>query len=335
VGDGVDEDALTRAAYVDTRLRVYLPGVTRNYSDPYLYDDFNNPAYDGSYNPVKWQFEGNSAFQVKQQGGPLVFCGGNGLPAQQGAGVQLRQPGERGLEQIHRFEGTCKISSDHTGGYASAEIFIIADNIAGHNWRTQCMLGTSGGLQASFYCDVTTDPRGVYEVEYSTGTSASLDTWHVLRIETDPSTAELGFFLDGKLVGNYVPTDAADLVTANTFRPKVTVWNGDVNTRRHPFRRRRADHTGAVRVWIAKARRCTKHAKREEHEVAGRASWSSCFVPSRPFAISWSRRHPMRAGPWNSRRPALLGTGRCNEFASAGMGHIASQSSTEMPACQD
>ena len=170
------------------------------------------------------------------------------------------------------FEGKLKISDDHTGGYAAVELFIQANNIAGHNWWTQCVLGTSGGAQASFYCDVTTDPRGVYEVEYSTGTSASLDTWHVLRIETDPSTAELGFFLDGKLVGNYVPTDAADLVTANTFRPKVTVWNGDVNTRRHPFRRRRADHTGAVRVWIAKARRCTKHAKREEHEVAGRSS---------------------------------------------------------------
>ena len=90
----------------------------------------------------------------------------------------------------------------------------------GHEW----------GTQASFYCDVTTDPGGVFNVEYKTSAPARLDTWHAYRIETNPITAELRFYLDGRLIGNYVPRDAAALVGANTFRPKVTIWNGDANT---------------------------------------------------------------------------------------------------------
>jgi len=230
VNDSVDENTLTRPAYIDTPTRVYLPLVMRNAGDPYLYDDFNNPAYDGSYNPAKWRPEGNDAFEIKQQGGALVFSSGNNLPPQQGAGLQLRQPGARSLKQLQVFEGKLKISSDHAGGYASVELFIRADGIAGHNWWTQCMLGTSGGSQASFYCDVTTDPGGVFKVEYSTSTPAKLDTWQIFRIEINSATAELRFYLDSAFIGNYVPNDAAALITANTFRPKVTVWNGNAST---------------------------------------------------------------------------------------------------------
>jgi hypothetical protein len=55
VNDGVESDTLTRPAYVNVGYRVYLPTVTRKY-DPFLYDDFNNPAYDGSYNYALWSF---------------------------------------------------------------------------------------------------------------------------------------------------------------------------------------------------------------------------------------------------------------------------------------
>ena len=83
-------------------------------------------------------------------------------------------------------------------------LFIIADNIAGHNWWTHACWARVGD-PGVIYCDVTTDPGGVFNVEYKTSAPARLDTWHAYRIETNPITAELRFYLDGRLIGNYVP----------------------------------------------------------------------------------------------------------------------------------
>ena len=207
----------------------YLPVVLRNY-DPLLYDDFNDPAWDGSYNSAKWEFSGNSAFQAKQQGGALAFTSSNQIPALQGGGISLSQPDQRTLKQLQVFEGKLKMGKDHAGGYAAVELFIWAGGIAGHNWWTQCQLGTFDGAEAFFYCDVTTNPGGVFNVEYKTSTSASLDTWHAVRIETNPATAEQRFYLDNKLAGSHVPKDAASLILATTFQPQVTVWNGAADT---------------------------------------------------------------------------------------------------------
>jgi len=60
-------------------------------------------------------------------------------------------------------------------------------------------------------CKVTwedaVDPVG-YNTDYSIQlTGISYDEWHTFRIEVEPETAELFFFLDDQLWGNYLPGD--------------------------------------------------------------------------------------------------------------------------------
>jgi len=208
--------------------QVYLPVVLRNY-DPMLYDDFNNPAFDGSYNSTLWSFSGASFFQATQQGGNLVFSNST-APAADGADLVMLQPAQRSLQQLQQFEARLKLGSDHSGEYAFVKIQISSNNIAGHGWWTQCRLGASSGAP-QFVCDVATDNGGSINFEYtSSGVTTSYDTWYTARIETDPSTAKLRFYLGGTLVGSYTPSDAAALISATNLKPSVGVWNDAANT---------------------------------------------------------------------------------------------------------
>jgi hypothetical protein len=66
--------------------------------------------------------------------------------------------------------------------------------------------------------------------EYSTpAVPVSYDTWQTVRIEFDPTTARLHFYLNNVLVASYLPQDAAALVGSNTFWPQVSVWNGEAD----------------------------------------------------------------------------------------------------------
>jgi len=56
------------------------------------------------------------------------------------------------------------------------------------------------------------------------------DTWYTTRIEPDPDTATLYFYLNGQLIGSHTPLDAAALVAAGNIRCEVSVLNNDANT---------------------------------------------------------------------------------------------------------
>ena len=62
VGDGTETSTITKSAYIQVSKYIFLPLVMRNYG-PVLYDDFNNPAYDGSYDHARWVFSGNQRVQ--------------------------------------------------------------------------------------------------------------------------------------------------------------------------------------------------------------------------------------------------------------------------------
>ncbi|HEY4723185.1 MAG TPA: hypothetical protein VII92_15125, partial [Anaerolineae bacterium] len=201
---------------------MYLPLVLRNFGTM-LYDDFNNPIFNGTYDSSKWSYSGLLGyFTVKQQSNALVFTNTN-LPGPTGADMIMLQPGQRTLRQLQQFEARLKVSSAHVGGYAFVKLQIWSDNIAGHGWFTQCRLGASSpGSQPQFLCDVVNYSGGTMNFEYtSSGVAASYDTWYTARIEADPSIAQLRFYLNGSLVGTYTPTDALYLLTASNLQPQV------------------------------------------------------------------------------------------------------------------
>jgi PKD repeat protein len=106
VEDGVDTDVRTRTAYIQIAHRIFLPLVLRAYNPLIaLYDDFNNPAFDGFYNPLKWRFWGDeNYFSARQQGGVLVITNTPSTPANVGLDLPLAMPMERTLRQVQRFQ---------------------------------------------------------------------------------------------------------------------------------------------------------------------------------------------------------------------------------------
>jgi len=229
VGDGVDTSIITRTNYIQVMHRVYLPIAMRNY-DPLFYDDFNDSTFDGSYNPARWTFSNwPGFFRVSQQNGDLVFT--NTITTTIGGADMIMVPGQRSLSQLRLFEGRLKISSDRSGGWSSVQLFIQSDNVNGHGWFTQCFLGGAPeNATASFSCDVAFQSGNLWPREYSIPSiSVNYDTWYTIRIEADPTTATLSYFLSGVPVGSHVPNDAAALIVATNLRPSISVYNGDPN----------------------------------------------------------------------------------------------------------
>jgi hypothetical protein len=227
VSDGVDEDTETKTAYIDTRRRVVLPLVGRNFKDPYIYDDFNDTAYDGSYNPAKWSFDGENmqVFQARQESGRMVFRSSASSAA---SSLNMRmQSNKRSWAQVQLFEARFAISSDRSGYMPGIRAYVNCDDVNGHGWGAACFLYGGANLEEpEFHCWIDSGT-----IEYiADGDAGPYDTWNTFRIEADPTTAEVRLYLNGSLVGSHVPNDAAALLTAVNCRARIKLTNDPNST---------------------------------------------------------------------------------------------------------
>ena len=227
VTDGVDTDVKTRSAYIQIAHRLFLPLVARNYNPLLaLYDDFNYPGFNGYYNPVKWQFWGDpNYFSAVQQGSVLQITNVPNTPAEVGLNLPLAMPLERTLRQVQRFQARLKLSNGTSGTGATIQVL---REVSGSGWWAQCSLNAYDGYPPTFGCDITNYTPGNYAVEYGVSWSSSLsfDTWYTARIDIDPNTAQVCFYLDDNLMGCHVPSQANMLKTATDLIPRLVSWNG-------------------------------------------------------------------------------------------------------------
>jgi hypothetical protein len=204
---------------------VYLPLIRT--SDPLLYDDFNNPAFDGAYDPMLWALSGSGAFSPRQQNGVLVFSNASDLGSGWNCGtLRVKKPQQRTLAQLQQFEARWRFANDLTGGRATVEMNFQSWSIDGHLGTAACVIYGDYGSQPILYCAVGSDTG-----EYNTGPhEVAYDTWYTIRIEADPLTANLRFYLDNNLIGNYTPRQAADWLAADDFRSYLAACNRDSGT---------------------------------------------------------------------------------------------------------
>lgn len=225
VSNETESATTSRPGFVRVLQRLHFPVAMSGY-DPLVYDNFNNPAYDGSYNGALWSFSNPATFQARQENGVMVFTS-SPAPGASGSDLVLRRPPLRTWQQVQFFEGKLKISSDRSGGWSSVQLVLSSSNVAGHGWFTQCYVGgRPTDARARFGCEVAAQQNGVYVREYSRSVWVDYDVWQRVRIEADPQSGGLRFYLNGELFDAYTPGDAADLVTARNLRPAVGVWNG-------------------------------------------------------------------------------------------------------------
>lgn len=228
VGNGVETATASRPRFIRAVYWTYLPLVNQGYN-PLLYDDFDDTAYDGAYDPQLWAFSNaGDIFQARQLAGAMVFTNGSSAAAS-GADLVTKQPPLRTWQQVQYFEGKLKVSSDRAGDWSSVQLYISSGDIAGHGWFTQCYVGGWPDARGRFGCEVAVQEDGGFPREYEKSTFIDYDTWYKVRIEADPASGVLRFFLNDALFGVHTPTDAAALVTARNLRASVAVWNNAAN----------------------------------------------------------------------------------------------------------
>jgi hypothetical protein len=97
----------------------------------------------------------------------------------------------------------------------------------GHVESAACLIYADYGAQPMLECAV----GGDLGREYGTGPQQlAYDTWYTVRIEADPLTANLRFYLDSNPIGNYTPSHAAGWLAANDFRSYLAGCNRDSGT---------------------------------------------------------------------------------------------------------
>ncbi len=223
VSDGVDTHSTTRPAFVRALYRVFLPLGLRRY-DPTLYDDFDDPTFDGAWNPALWHTWDTTGFNVRQENGAMVFS--NPSPTDRTQVLDLHRRGENSLGQLRFFQAHLKISSDRSGGGGAVWIHFQTATAGYNDWYTECGLTGRPGDTAYADCQISQSQGDNYYNEYHTPSiPVNYDTWYTLRIETDPATANMRFFLDNTLLGSHTPKDAAALLSINTFSPRLAAVN--------------------------------------------------------------------------------------------------------------
>jgi hypothetical protein len=104
------------------------------------------------------------------------------------------------------YEARMKLSSTaHTG----AVDMKIGTDINGGYWDTECNLAASASdSMALAYCWAGTGKGGEYSPQSK---YVNFDTWHTFRIEIDPDTMKITYYIDSDMVGSFTPDKADEL----------------------------------------------------------------------------------------------------------------------------
>lgn len=178
-----------------------------------VYEDFNNPDFENSVDASKWpQRNRDPNILMAQQNGELVV---NVTPAQARLNGSLSTL-PFSITWPAYIEARIKANEDNVGEHMRTAIQFIASN---YNWWAKCGLsvdewgprvdcGSGGASGDEFYRDLP----------------AQYNKWYTVRVLIDPETFTISFFVDGELLGSYVPTDADRLKETISFRWEIHTW---------------------------------------------------------------------------------------------------------------
>ena len=176
------------------------------YADPTMYDDFNNSAYDGSYNKSLWFADSNSNNSViNQNDGQLS--------------IKVSGQSENGLGRKYSkivkptfFEARLYLDPQTTNN--GAFMFIELNNDIGYSL---CNLGRTGDHAQQITCESEYYGK---KVQAKLNLAGILPNWHILRLEIDTETMIISYIVDGKKVGYFDPKESIP-DHLNDFKPST------------------------------------------------------------------------------------------------------------------
>jgi hypothetical protein len=179
-----------------------------------VYDDFDDPAFEGAWNSQLWEaWENINRCQVAQQEGVLRFS----CRQPDGSGLNALEYSEVPWGEFNFIEARLRLDDEiqSDNGAAIIKFYTSLDQ-----WAECGLVGGADSPEVYPYCGVYRENKVEYEVE---GPAAAYATWRRLRLQLDPETAAITFFVDGQQVGHYTPAAAIALKQAD-FTVELQVY---------------------------------------------------------------------------------------------------------------
>lgn len=196
--------------------------------EPGMYDDFNNPLFNGTFNGALWG-EDNSAGKISQENGLLMLA--LNIPS---SNIGLNSIYQYKLIELTSVEAKLMLDTASKDGN-------IYMGIAGSDGQSICGIQTSSARgNQMVYCtsDYFGNPQRVYTKGIGSG------SWHILRIEFDPQQMRFSNWVDGTNIGSYAPRDPEKYKDL-TYDPVVHIDSG---TSANPNVTGYADYLKLVRI---------------------------------------------------------------------------------------
>jgi predicted Ser/Thr protein kinase len=189
-------------------------------ADSTVYDNFNNPAFEGSYDQDRWRKSDYIAGDLIQRDGVLVAAQ-EGEPDTETTLVP-REYDNIQLNTPFFFEARLMLDPEQNSG---AVYIAIGAGLSGDVWwNSDCSFDSKSG-QSTVWAKCVDYPwpeQAGHRYE-SDGKTLDTGTWYPVRIEVDPATMTFTYYLDGQMVGSHVPVDAEKFKQAK-FSFKLGVW---------------------------------------------------------------------------------------------------------------
>lgn len=171
----------------------------------YIYDDFNNPTYDGSYNANLWPFVFGCE-DAAQEDGIIAFNSSCDMLVGQSATT---------IDKIGVFEARVMVGSDFQGRAATQELVISTYELPTGPWWAFCgIIAEPTGVKRFFH--VLNVGQGEWYLQQTM--DAEYDRWYTVRFEVDGDTLTFKCYIDDQLVGAVIPKNADQLRGVNMIR---------------------------------------------------------------------------------------------------------------------
>jgi serine/threonine protein kinase len=188
-----------------------VPSAASN-TQTYLFDDFQNPQFDGSFDKEKWLSTGNCTL-VAQQDGSLIF-------KNQDTGCDLAVYSENSqytaLADVSWLEAKIRLEDDFSGDTVTQEIQFMTEDLPGNSYGILCgLIQNQDGIRLFFSMENWGMGKNA---EYRQEVPAKSGEWYQVRLAIDPKSMKVSCLAMDQVIGSHIPSDAALLRTAKFKR---------------------------------------------------------------------------------------------------------------------
>jgi trehalose/maltose transport system substrate-binding protein len=182
---------------------------------PLVYDNFNNPAFDGSFNTELWEKEtpwGPSCF-IEQTEGTMGFRGDSGSNNP----LCVLEAPLAPSDQAGTIEAKIFAEPGSTGHYNIGVIQFVSDLTDETVWFAQCGIfqdPANDWIGAVLNADVSNSEEGANS--WYDGGDLAYGEWYTFRLEVHPTTLEVNCYLNDTLFATHIP----EATRAETIRSK-------------------------------------------------------------------------------------------------------------------